>query len=138
MTEQNNITEKLDTLSLARKAAALLIEHKGISVRMFDVSHDSSVTDYYVNATGSSRSQIEGLCDILDEKISLLGRTPLRIEGRGAGSTWILMDYGDVIVNIFDRPSRDFYNFDRLLPETGEVDISDIIAEIDEKYGVDN
>ena len=48
------------------------------------------------------------------------------------------MDYGDVIVNVFDRESREFYNLDRLLPEGTEMDISDIVAEVDKKLDINN
>ena len=61
------------------------------------------------------------------------GREPLHIEGR-QGKAWLLVDYGDVIVNVFDKPSREFYNFDRHLPEDSEVDISDLVAEVDKKF----
>ena len=126
---------KADSLTLAREIVSVLIEKKALDVRMFCVSEDSSVTDYYVNATGRSSTNVASLADEVTYKIGLQGRDALRVEGR-SGNAWILVDYGDVIVNVFDKPSRDFYNFDRLLPESGQIDISDIIAEIDKKYDI--
>ena len=81
----------------------------------------------------SSLINVAALADEVAYKIGLNGKAELRIEGR-AGNEWILVDYGDVIVNIFDKPSREFYNFDRLLPEEGRIDISDVISEVDKKY----
>ncbi len=122
-------------MALARQIAAVLIEKKALDVRIYDVSEDSSVTDYYVNCTGRSSTNVASLADEVVYKIGLTGRDALRVEGR-SGNSWLLVDYGDVIVNVFDRPSREFYNFDRLLPESGRLDISDIIAEVDAKFEI--
>ena len=122
---------------LAHEAVYVLIEKKAIDVKMYNVTEDSSITDYYVNATGRSSTNVLSLADEITHKIGLLGREPLHVEGR-SGNSWILVDYGDVIVNIFDKESRQFYNFDRLLPENSFVDISDIIEEVDKKYDINN
>lgn len=126
-----------DSLTLAKYVVATLIEKKALDVRLYSVKEDSSITDYYVNATGRSSTQVASLADEVAFKTEELDRNPLRIEGR-EGNAWLLVDYGDVIVNVFDKPSREFYNFDRLLPEEGRVDISDIIAEIDKKFDITN
>lgn len=119
--------------TLAAEAVKVLLEKKALDVRLFDVTGKTSVTDFYVNATGRSSMQVSALADYVDELLSERGREPLRIEGR-AGNAWILVDYGDVIVNIFDKQSREFYNFDRHLPEGAEVDISELVAEVDKKF----
>lgn len=116
--------------TLAREAVKILIERKGIDVKLFDVREKSSVTDYYVNVTGRSSTNVAALADEVDAKLSERGRTPLRTEGR-RGNNWILVDFGDVILNVFDRASRDFYNLDRHFPEESLVDISGLIAEVD-------
>ena len=121
---------------LAQEAVKVLVEHKGQNITLYHVSDLTSVTDYYINATGGSSTQVAALADLLDEKLSLRGRSPLRIEGRMANS-WLLVDYGDVIVNIFDRESRDFYDVDRLYPATARRDISAFIAEVDAKYEIE-
>ena len=122
-----------DASTLARAASSVLLEKKALDVRMFCVEGKTSVTDYYVNCTGRSSTQVAALSDYVSELLGERGRDPLRVEGR-AGNAWILVDYGDVIVNIFDRQSREFYNFDKHLPADSEIDISDIIAEIDKKF----
>ena len=90
---------------LAREAVKILLEKKGIAVALFDVREKSSVTDYYINVTGRSSSQVAALADDVDVKLSELGRSPLRTEGK-RGNGWILVDFGDVIINVFDRASR--------------------------------
>ena len=120
---------------LAREAVKVLLEKKGIKVALFDVRESSSVTDYYINVTGRSNSNVAALADEVDEKMSKMGRSPLRTEGK-RGNSWILVDFGDVIVNVFDRESRDFYNLDRHFPEGTQVDISDLVAEVDAKFEI--
>ena len=135
-----NANESLKNASskdLARESARILIEKKGLNVRVFELLEKSPITDYYVNVTGRSSTQIASLADELSYKIGLMGREALRIEGK-RGNSWILVDYGDVIVNIFDKESREFYALDRLLPEGSEIDISDIIELVDKKFDINN
>lgn len=121
--------------SLAKEAVKILIEKKAIDVKLFDVKEGTSITDYYVNATGRSFTHVASLADDLCELLSNRGRNELRMEGK-RGNGWILVDYGDVIINIFDKESRTFYNFDRLLPTDGELDISGLVAEVDAKLNI--
>ena len=121
--------------SLAKEAVKILIEKKAIDVKLFDVKEGTGITDYYVNATGRSFTHVASLADDLCELLSNRGRNELRIEGK-RGNGWILVDYGDVIINIFDKESRTFYNFDRLLPTDGELDISGLVAEVDAKLNI--
>ncbi len=120
---------------LAKEAVKILLEKKALDVKLFDVKEITSVTDYYVNATGRSTTQVGSLAEDVADLIGERGRNALRVEGR-QGKSWLLVDFGDVIVNVFDKPSREFYNFDKHLPPEREVDISDLIAEIDEKFEI--
>ncbi len=124
-----------DSTFLAREAVKLLIEKKGIAVSLFDVREKSSITDYYINVTGRSSSQVAALADDVDVKMSERGRAPLRTEGK-RGNNWILVDFGDVIINVFDRESREFYSLDRHFPEQSRLDISDLVAEVDAKLDI--
>ena len=122
---------------VARAAVAILIEKKAIDVRLFDVGSANPITDFYINATGRSHSQVASLADELRDKLFEMGVDAVRIEGK-RGDPWILVDYGDVIINVFDRESREFYNLDRLIPAECGVDISDIISEVDKKFEIKN
>ncbi|MBQ8320739.1 MAG: ribosome silencing factor [Clostridia bacterium] len=134
---ENKIEDLKNTTSdvLAREAVKILLEKKAIDVKLFYVKENTSVTDYYVNATGRSSTQVSALSDDVTDLIAERGRHALRVEGRQGGA-WILVDFGDVIVNIFDKPSREFYNLDRHLPEGSEVDISSLIDEVDKKFDI--
>lgn len=120
---------------LAKEAVKILLEKKALDVKLFNVKEKTSVTDFYVNATGRSSTQVASLADDLAHLLGERGRDPLRIEGRGANA-WLLVDYGDVIVNVFDKPSREFYSFDRHLPEDSALDISELVAEVDKKFEI--
>lgn len=126
-----------NSVTLAEAVVAVLIEKKALDVRLYEVGEDNPVTDYYVNATGRSLTQVAALADEVAFKISEQGRDALRIEGK-RGNAWILVDYGDVIVNVFDRESREFYNLDRLMPAGSEKDISYIVKRVDDKLKINS
>lgn len=132
---KNNALVNAKSDELARAAVAVLIEKKALDVRLYEVGEDNPITDYYVNATGRSLTQVAALADEVTYKLGLSGKDAIRIEGK-RGNAWILVDYGDVIVNVFDKESRDFYNLDRLMPPEAERDISDVIREVDKKYEI--
>ena len=118
---------------ISKEAVKILLEKKGIAVKLYDVREQESITDFYVVVTGRSLSHVASLADDLLAMLDERGRSATRIEGK-RGNPWILVDYLDVIVHIFDRESRDFYNFERLLPQDSSVDITDLIAEVDIKF----
>ena len=120
---------------IANEAVKLLLEKKAKDVKLYDVKDKTSVTDYYINATGRSSTHVGSLSAEVADLLAERGAEYLHIEGR-AGNAWILIDYGDVVINVFDRPSREFYDFDRLQPAGSEVDIAPLIAEVDEKMKI--
>ena len=130
---RTNDLENATAEQLAKAIVKILIEKKGIDVALYDVREKTSVTDFYVNVTGRSSTQVAALADDVDYLIGLKGRNSVRIEGR-QGNSWILVDYLEVIVNVFDKESREFFNFERLMPEGSKVDINDIVKEVDEKF----
>ncbi len=123
------------TARAADEAVRVLLEKKGRDIRLYDVSASSSVTDMYVNATGRSASHVSSLSDEVVDRLSAFGREPLHVEGLREGA-WVLVDYGDLIVNIFDAPSRDFYQLDRLMPDTSLQDITALKDEVDRKFDI--
>lgn len=119
-----------DSETLAREAVKILLSKKAQNVKLFDVRNISSVTDFYINLTGLSTTHVASLADDLADLLSEKGVKCNRIEGR-KGNSWILVDYIGVIVNIFDKQSRDFYNLDRHFSEGSVVDIAELEFEID-------
>ena len=135
MEEKIRDLEKVTSETLANEVCKILLEKLAQDVRMFYVEDVTSVTDYYINATGRSRAQVMALADDVVDLTSERGREVLRVEGKSGGA-WILCDFGDVIVNVFDKESREFYNLDRHLPAECEKDISALVSEVDAKFDI--
>lgn len=131
--QRTNELQHAEGVALAEAAVKLLLEKLAENVTMFDVANYTSITEFYVNATGRSLSHVAALADELVDNFELRGMTANRVEGK-KGNTWILVDFGSLIVNIFDSEGRSFYNFDRLLPAESEVNIDSLIKEVDEKF----
>ena len=115
---------------VACAAIKALYEMKGSAINLFCVKDTSSVTDYYITVTGRSKTQVSALAEEVVYQLGLSGRDAARVEGK-RGDTWILVDYIDVIVQVFDKEARSFYDFDRLLADAEQIDISAILAELD-------
>ncbi len=120
---------------LAEEAVKFLLEKLGENVTMFDVAKHTSITEFYVNATGRSHSHVAALADELSDNFGNRGKAPLRIEGK-KGNSWILVDFGSLIVNIFDSEGRGFYSFDRLLPAESQINIDYLIKIVDNKFNI--
>ncbi len=106
----------------ARIAAAALEDKKGEDVRVLDISKVSVMADYFVIASGGSPNQVEALVDNVDEKLGRAGARLRQVEGRST-SGWVLMDYGDVIVHIFDKDNRLFYDLERIWQDGRRIDV---------------
>lgn len=90
-----------------------LEDKKGEDIVMIDISQVSVLADYFVICSAGNDSQIQALVDNVDEKMHENGYQIRQQEGRNSG-TWVLLDYGDVIVHIFERENRIFYNLERI------------------------
>ena len=98
---------------LAKIAVKALDDKKGEDITVIDISEGSVVADYFIIAGGSNRSQIQAMADNVDECLSRNGGNLKQIEGYDAGN-WVLLDFQDVIVHIFDRDNRLFYDLERI------------------------
>ena len=99
-------------LSMARIVCRALEEKKGEKVTVLDISKVSVMADYFVIANGNNDSQVRALVENVDEQMQKAGYTLKQQEGKGGA--WVLMDYGDVIVHIFDKENRLVYNLERI------------------------
>jgi ribosome-associated protein len=102
-----------DTTHTAETAAAAIDDKKGLDIALLDVSKLLVITDLFVIATGTSRRHILTLAEETEAKLKEIGRRPLRREGVD-DATWVLLDYGDVVVHVFDDATRSFYDLERL------------------------
>lgn len=103
-----------------------LDKHLAKDIAVIDVKEISSITDYFVFATGGSNTQVKALCDYVENDMAAAGVTPLRIEGY-ATARWILLDYGQVVLHIFLKEAREFYDLERLWQDGKPVDITEYL-----------
>ena len=101
---------------LAEAIVEFLDGKKGIDIATLYVEDKTSLTSYFVIATGSSTTHVKALGDEVDFQTSRRGCDPISTEGR-AGGAWVLLDYGPVIVHIFTRDAREFYNIEHMFAE---------------------
>ena len=94
----------MEAKQLAAAIAASLDKHKAEDLRVIGIGELSVIADYFVIATGTSSTQVKSLADYVETELKEQGVEPLRQEGY-ASSTWVLMDYGDVVVHIFTQLS---------------------------------
>ena len=107
-------TSSYSSLELALAAARTAEDNRGRDVLVLDVRELTPIFDYFVIATGSSRRQLHAIGDEIDRVLAREYRQRrIGIEGY-EGSRWILMDYGDVVVHLFDDEARDYYSLDLL------------------------
>ena len=127
--EENLTPESLsDPETLAKFIVSVLDSKKARDIRLLHVEDRTIIADYFVIATGSSRTQIRSFADEVEFKLSGYGIAPHHIEGADTG-IWLLEDFGSVVVHIFSGEGRKFYNLDKLYEDTTEHDISSLITE---------
>ena len=116
----------MTTYEQAIKTAEILDKKLGHNIKVIEITDVSSLADYMVIANGNSSTQVQALADEVEYKLDEMGISVSHIEGYRSNS-WILLDYVDVIVHIFDKEARDFYDLERLWQDGKEVDLTGII-----------
>ena len=107
---------------LTKLAVAALEDRKAEDV---DISEISPIADYFIIANGTNQNQLQAMRDAADEALYKAGVKVQQIEGNQS-STWILMDYGDIIIHIFSKEDRLFYDLERTWRDGKIVDVSDL------------
>ena len=98
---------------MARIAYDALSDKKGEDIKIIDITGVSVLADYFIIANGNSDSQVNALVDNVEEELHKAGYHLKQREGR-ANSSWILLDFGDIIVHVFDKENRLFYDLERI------------------------
>ena len=116
-----------DARAIAEIAVKALDSKRAKNIKLLYVEEKTTLSDYYVLATGNSNTQINALAGEVEDKLAEVGVTVGHIEGHGNG-TWVLMDYGVVAVHIFSNEAREFYNLDKLWSDAEQIDITPIVV----------
>ena len=98
---------------MAKVAITALEDKKGQDIKVIDISNVSVMADYFIIASGTNRNQVQALSRNVEEKLQENKIYPRQIEGYQTAS-WILMDFNDVIVHIFNEEDRLFYNLEKI------------------------
>lgn len=98
---------------MAQIAWQALSDKKGEDIKIIDITDVSVFADYFIIASGNSDSQISALVDNVEEELHKSGYYLKQREGR-ANASWILLDFGDIIVHVFDKENRLFYDLERI------------------------
>ncbi|MDF2474432.1 MAG: hypothetical protein K0R21_2214, partial [Anaerocolumna sp.] len=106
-------TDKDISKKMANLAYEALDDKKAEDIRVIEIGEISVIADYFVIANGTNASQVQALVDNVQEMLGRNGFEPKRIEGLRSAS-WVLLDYGDVVVHVFSKDDRLFYDLERI------------------------
>ena len=117
-------TEKM----MAQIACKAIDDKKGQDIKVIDIHNVSVIADYFVIASGTNSNQVQAIVDNVEEQLGRAGFEAKQIEGN-RNSSWILMDYGDVIVHVFDEENRLFYDLERIWRDGKILDAEEFLGE---------
>ena len=111
---------------MAQLVCRALDEKKGRDIKVIDIHDVSVIADYFVIASGSNQNQVQAMVDNVEEQLGRAGFEPKQVEGV-RNSSWILMDYGDVIVHVFGEENRLFYDLERIWRDGKTLDMEEFL-----------
>ncbi len=117
-----------DAREMTRIAIEALEDKKAEDIKIIDISQVSVMADYFIIANGSNRNQVQALIDNVEEKLHKAGYNPKQIEGYDTAN-WVLMDYLDIIVHVFDRENRLFFDLERIWRDGKLTSADDFLKE---------
>ncbi|RKX18812.1 MAG: ribosome silencing factor [Candidatus Zixiibacteriota bacterium] len=115
----------MTSIELARKAGQLAFSKKGFDVKILKVEEISSICDYFVIVSGEADVQVKAIANSIEDGLFEEGVKPFHKEGTKEGH-WILLDYVDVVVHVFNEPTRQFYALEKLW---GDAHVEQLVDE---------
>ncbi len=109
-------------IGLVRAIYAVLDEKQAMGIKVLKVERQTSLCNYFIICEGRATTHVKALADEVEEVIAGAGLKPLHSEGLAEGN-WAVLDYASVVVHIFDKPSREFYNLEKLWRDATVVEI---------------
>ena len=114
----------MDSSLLTKKITDLIFNKKGYDVKILDLRKVTSITDYFVICTGDSDTQVKAIADEVDKELRDEGIRSWHTEGYQA-LNWVLIDFVDVVVHVFKKETREYYNLEKLWGDAPTVDVVD-------------
>ncbi len=105
-------------------AVKALDSKKAEDIKVIKIKDLTIISDYFIIADGTSNTQTKALADEVEFRLKELGVEPRQVQGNNGGG-WIVMDYSDIVIHVFNKEQRDFYNLERLWRDGEDVDITD-------------
>lgn len=116
----------MTTYEQAILIAKALDSKLGLDIKIIEITDVTVLADYMIIATGRNSTQVKALADEVEFKMSENGIAVNHIEGHRSNS-WILLDFTDIIVNVFSEEAREFYGLERLWQDGSEIDLTGVI-----------
>ena len=116
----------LSAKEVAARAAKALDAKMGEDIRLIGITDISTLADYFLICTATSSTHVKTLCDAVEETMDEAGEPMLSREGH-RGGTWVLLDYGCIVVHVFNDEARKFYSLEHLWADGEEVDLSALL-----------
>ena len=124
-----------DSIEFAKLAARAAAENKGQDILVLDLSKQTSIFDCFVIATGTSRRQLHAIAEEIDRVFKGRGEKRLSMSGYDE-SRWIALDYGGVVIHLFDEECRSFYDLEGLWADSTRVDLSETLRDLNARVSV--
>ncbi len=112
----------MEAKEMAKLAVAALEEKKAVDIKVIDIEKISTLADYFIIASGTNRSQVQAMAEAVEEELQKQDIHPKNVEGYQSAN-WILMDYGDIVLHIFDEENRLFYDIERIWKDGVPADL---------------
>jgi len=122
----NNAQTVADSLESAKVAAKIAAENKGQDIVLLDLSKQTSIFDCFLIVTGTSRRQLHAIAEEIDRELKKRGEVRLNMSGYDE-SQWIAIDYGGIIVHLFDEERRRYYDLEGLWGDAQRVDLESVL-----------
>lgn len=117
---KTELAPAIDIPSRVRSVVAAAQARKALDLRVLDLESVSDFTDYFIIASGSNVRQVQAIAEAIEERLRAIKVRPLHTEG-GSQGKWLLLDYGDFVVHVFDDETRQFYRLERLWADAPDV-----------------
>lgn len=114
-----------DSREMAKLAVKALEDKKGGDIKIIDIHGVSVLADYFIIADGSNPNQVKAMSDAVAEELGRAGIDYKQIEGYNTAK-WILMDYNDIIIHIFSREDRLFYDLERIWRDGKTIELEEL------------
>lgn len=112
----------MTTKEIALIAARALDDKKGLGIKLLEVTDVTTLAEYFLICTGTSNTHVNTLCDAVEAAMEACGETLSHREGHRSG-TWVLLDFGALVVHVFTEDTRNFYDLERLWNDATPVNV---------------